>query len=60
MLAPAVGVFVEMSLGTEPTADLIATALAAGHIQFYSENTKQAKGCSKANSEGVGPDGPRG
>ena len=44
---PVVGAFAEMSSDTELIADLIATALAADHIQFYSESAKQAKGMFK-------------
>ena len=47
MLVPVVGAFAEMSSDTELIADLIATALAADHIQFYSESAKQAKGMFK-------------
>ena len=47
VLVPVVGAFAEMSSDTELIADLIATALAADHIQFYSESAKQAKGMFK-------------
>ena len=47
MLVPVVGAFAEMSPDTELIADLIAAALAAEHVQFYSESAKQAKGIFK-------------
>ena len=43
VLAPEVGASAEMFSDTELIADIIATALAADHTQFYPENAKQAK-----------------
>jgi len=44
VLVPVVGAFAEMSSDVSAIADLIATALAADHVQFYNASAKQSKG----------------
>ena len=47
VLVPAVGAFAEMPSDVEALAGVIASALAAGHIQFFSTSAVEAKGMYK-------------
>ena len=47
MLVPVVGAFAEMSSDVDALADVIALALAANHVQFFSISDVEAKGMYK-------------
>jgi len=47
VLVPAVGAFAEMSSDVDALADVIASALAADHIQFFSTSAAGAEGMYK-------------
>ena len=47
MLAPVIGTFAEVSSDVEALTDVIASALAADHIQFFFTSAPEAKGMYK-------------
>ena len=46
MIAPAVGTFTDISLGTYGITDMVASVLAAGHCSFFNDKPADAKGMS--------------
>ena len=47
VLVPVIGAFAEMSSDVKALADDTASALAAGHIQYFSTSAVEAKGICK-------------